>query len=136
MLSGTIARHSDLELIVPHGGATLPLIVDRVSAFAMLLRVDPSVDVLRGEDPGNCEARCVTAPSRDAGPDADADAPLPRDTFITIMCPPLPKFVTPSDDERCARALGAYARGDTCLADGGSTSPAPDAAGAADVGAD
>jgi predicted TIM-barrel fold metal-dependent hydrolase len=47
VLSGTIARHADVELIVPHGGATLPLIVDRVSAFALLLQVDPSVDVLR-----------------------------------------------------------------------------------------
>jgi predicted TIM-barrel fold metal-dependent hydrolase len=47
VLNGTIARHADLELIVPHGGATLPLIVDRVSVFAMLLQVDPAVDVLR-----------------------------------------------------------------------------------------
>lgn len=47
VLNGTIARHADVELIVPHGGATLPMIVDRVSAFSMLLQVDPSVDVLR-----------------------------------------------------------------------------------------
>lgn len=47
VLNGTIARHPDLELIVPHAGATLPMIVDRVSVFAMLLQVDPAVDVLR-----------------------------------------------------------------------------------------
>ena len=37
----------DIELIVPHAGATLPMIADRVAAFALLLGVDPSVDVLR-----------------------------------------------------------------------------------------
>jgi predicted TIM-barrel fold metal-dependent hydrolase len=45
VLNGTIARHPDLELIVPHAGATLPIIVDRVNAFASLLA--PDVDVLR-----------------------------------------------------------------------------------------
>ena len=47
VLNGTVARYPDIELIVPHAGATLPMIADRVSAFALLLRVDPSVDVLR-----------------------------------------------------------------------------------------
>jgi 6-methylsalicylate decarboxylase len=47
VLNGTVARHPDIELIVPHAGATLPMIADRVSAFALLLRVDASVDVLR-----------------------------------------------------------------------------------------
>ena len=46
-LNGTIARHSDIEFIIPHAGATLPMIVDRVAIFARLLAVDPSVDVLR-----------------------------------------------------------------------------------------
>jgi predicted TIM-barrel fold metal-dependent hydrolase len=45
VLNGTIARHTDLELITPHGGATLPMIVDRVGAFARLLAVDAAVDV-------------------------------------------------------------------------------------------
>ena len=45
VLNGTVARSPDLELIVPHAGATLPLLADRVSAFARLLA--PDVDVLR-----------------------------------------------------------------------------------------
>ena len=47
VLSGTVARHPDLELIVPHAGATLPVIADRVAGFAMVLDVDPAADVLR-----------------------------------------------------------------------------------------
>ena len=47
VLSGTIARHGEIEMIVPHAGATLPMIVDRIAIFARLLAVDPSVDVLR-----------------------------------------------------------------------------------------
>jgi predicted TIM-barrel fold metal-dependent hydrolase len=47
VLNGIVARHTDVELIIPHGGATLPMIVDRVSAVSRLLAVDPSVDVLR-----------------------------------------------------------------------------------------
>jgi len=45
VLSGAVARHPDLRLIVPHGGATLPMLVDRVTAFARLLA--PDVDVER-----------------------------------------------------------------------------------------
>ncbi len=44
VLNGTIARHPDLELIVPHAGATIPMIADRVGAFARLLA--PDVDAL------------------------------------------------------------------------------------------
>ncbi|HXJ37292.1 MAG TPA: amidohydrolase family protein [Candidatus Eisenbacteria bacterium] len=47
VLSGTIARHTDVEFIIPHAGATLPMIVDRVGVFSRLLEVDASVDVLR-----------------------------------------------------------------------------------------
>jgi predicted TIM-barrel fold metal-dependent hydrolase len=45
VLNGTIARSPNLEVIVPHAGATLPLVADRVSAFAFLLA--PEVDVPR-----------------------------------------------------------------------------------------
>jgi predicted TIM-barrel fold metal-dependent hydrolase len=44
VLSGALAANPDLELVVPHAGAVLPLIADRVSAFAPLLA--PDVDVL------------------------------------------------------------------------------------------
>ena len=44
VMNGTIARNRDLELIIPHAGATLPLVADRVSAFSRVLA--PDVDVL------------------------------------------------------------------------------------------
>jgi len=44
VLNGTIAAHPDMQLVVPHAGAVLPLVVDRVAAFAGL--VAPDVDVL------------------------------------------------------------------------------------------
>lgn len=44
VLNGTLATNPDLELIVPHGGAVLPLLADRVSAFGALLA--PEIDVL------------------------------------------------------------------------------------------
>jgi predicted TIM-barrel fold metal-dependent hydrolase len=44
VLNGTLARCRELVMIVPHAGATLPLVADRVGAFAMLLA--PDVDVL------------------------------------------------------------------------------------------
>jgi predicted TIM-barrel fold metal-dependent hydrolase len=47
VLAGTIARHPNLRLIIPHAGATLPVVADRVAGFALMLGVDPSVDVLR-----------------------------------------------------------------------------------------
>lgn len=47
VLSGTIARHPGLEIIVPHAGAALPVIADRVAAFSMILPdLDPATDVL------------------------------------------------------------------------------------------
>jgi 6-methylsalicylate decarboxylase len=47
VLGGTVARHPDLRLIIPHAGATLPVIADRVACFAIMVGVDPAVDVLR-----------------------------------------------------------------------------------------
>lgn len=47
ILGGTVADHPAIELIVPHAGATLAMVADRISVFALLLGVDPSVDVLR-----------------------------------------------------------------------------------------
>ncbi len=45
VLHGTIALNPELKLIIPHAGSTLPLVADRVNAFARLLA--PEVDVLR-----------------------------------------------------------------------------------------
>jgi predicted TIM-barrel fold metal-dependent hydrolase len=47
VLNGTVARSPNVRLIISHVGATLPVVADRVAAFALLLDVDPSVDVVR-----------------------------------------------------------------------------------------
>jgi predicted TIM-barrel fold metal-dependent hydrolase len=47
VLNGTVAQHPGIEFLIPHAGATLPMVADRVSAFSRLLAVDPAVDVLR-----------------------------------------------------------------------------------------
>lgn len=47
VLSGLIAKHPMIEVIVPHAGATLAMVADRVAVFSMLLEVDPIVDVHR-----------------------------------------------------------------------------------------
>jgi len=47
VLGGTIARHPGIEWIIPHAGATLPIVADRVNVFAFLMRADPPIDVLR-----------------------------------------------------------------------------------------
>jgi predicted TIM-barrel fold metal-dependent hydrolase len=47
VLSGTVAKHPGIEFIIPHAGATLPMVADRVNVFTALLRVDAEVDVLR-----------------------------------------------------------------------------------------
>lgn len=44
VLNGAIARHPNIELIVPHAGAALPVIADRVASFARML-VDPDAEV-------------------------------------------------------------------------------------------
>jgi 6-methylsalicylate decarboxylase len=47
ILNGTVAAFPDIGFVIPHAGATLPLVADRVSAFSLILPVDPAVDVLR-----------------------------------------------------------------------------------------
>jgi 6-methylsalicylate decarboxylase len=47
VLNGTVADHPGVEFLVPHAGATLPSVADRVHAFSALLAVGPGVDVLR-----------------------------------------------------------------------------------------
>jgi predicted TIM-barrel fold metal-dependent hydrolase len=48
VLNGTIARHPNIEFIVPHGGAALPVLADRVAAFTFILAdVEPTADVVR-----------------------------------------------------------------------------------------
>jgi 6-methylsalicylate decarboxylase len=47
ILKGTVAAYPGIEVIVPHGGATLPMVADRVAAFARVLDTHPGADVLR-----------------------------------------------------------------------------------------
>ncbi|MCB0979648.1 MAG: amidohydrolase [Ilumatobacteraceae bacterium] len=47
VLNGVVARYPGVEIIVPHAGAMLPMIADRVAAFTRLLAVGSEVDVLR-----------------------------------------------------------------------------------------
>jgi predicted TIM-barrel fold metal-dependent hydrolase len=47
VLNGTVATHPGIEFIIPHAGATLPMVADRISVFSLLLGTDPAVDVLR-----------------------------------------------------------------------------------------
>lgn len=47
VLNGTVAMHPGIEFIVPHAGATLPMVADRISVFSLLLGVDAAIDVLR-----------------------------------------------------------------------------------------
>ena len=47
ILGGVVARHPGIEFIVPHAGATLPMVADRIAVFSMLLETDQEVDVMR-----------------------------------------------------------------------------------------
>ena len=73
-----------------------------------------SVDVVEGEGAGNCGPTCLTQPLADGG----------RAIYVSTMCAPYPyAFDASGTDPACTPALDALARGDTCLLDGGSSSP-------------
>jgi 6-methylsalicylate decarboxylase len=46
VLNGTVARHPGIEFLIPHAGATLPMVADRINIFSQLLQIGPPVDVL------------------------------------------------------------------------------------------
>ncbi len=79
-----------------------------------------SIDVVSSADPGStCDAVCLAAPPTSTGE---------RALYVSKMCPPYPPlFDTRGGVPDCERALAAYSRNDTCLADGG-TSGRKDAA--------
>lgn len=105
----------------------------RYDPVLQCLDTTTSLDVLRGGDPGDCATRCVSAPPGFYDLD-DAST----DTFVVVMCAPLPHDVTDmrNDDPQCVAALAAMARQDTCLSDGGSTAPPVDAGPDADATSD
>lgn len=88
-----------------------------------------SVDVVSGDPAADtCAPVCLvqkTAPDRQPH------------VYVSTVCGPYPYgFDTDGADPRCAKALAAFARKDTCLVDGGSTTPASDAGAVADAGRD
>ena len=88
-----------------------------------------SIDVVSGTDPGTCAPACIVQTTFEGG----------RQVYVTITCPPYPPdYDLSGKDPSCAPALAAFARDDTCIADGGSTHPVapPDAGPPADAGAD
>lgn len=75
-----------------------------------------SIDVVEGDRPGDCEAKCLVDSQSDGG----------RAVFVSRMCGPYPYgFDVSGTDPSCDDALAALARGDNCLDDGGSTAPLP-----------
>jgi hypothetical protein len=92
------------------------------------LGTSSSVDVIAGDDPGNCNPICLVQRRGEGG----------HAVYVATMCPPYPsgvEFDTSGTDPACPAALDALARGDTCLSDGGSTKP-PAPAPVTDAGTD
>ena len=79
VLNGTIDRHPNLTLIIPHAGATLPLVADRVSAFAHAPRSRRRRAPRPGPAPLRPRRLPRTAPARRAADDHDARPPPLRE---------------------------------------------------------
>ncbi|MFE4176597.1 amidohydrolase family protein [Streptomyces sp. NPDC056909] len=47
ILSGTLRRHPRISFIVPHAGAALPVLADRIAVFALMRAEGPPADVLK-----------------------------------------------------------------------------------------
>lgn len=82
-----------------------------------------SIEVVEGDPaPESCAPACLVQRTTPDGK---------RPVYVTTMCPPIPfGFDTDGADPRCAPALAAFARNDTCFSDGGSSAPLPVDAGA------
>jgi len=79
-----------------------------------------AVDVISGDEPGDCTPICLVQKRAEAG----------KAIYAATMCGPYPagvEFDTAGTDPACPKALAALSRGDTCLSDGGTTHPAPPA---------
>ncbi|MGQ4432595.1 amidohydrolase family protein [Streptomyces sp. SAS_260] len=46
ILSGTLRRHPRISFVIPHAGAALPVLADRIAVFALMQADGPPVDVL------------------------------------------------------------------------------------------
>ncbi|MDB4941846.1 MAG: hypothetical protein JWP97_1380 [Labilithrix sp.] len=76
-----------------------------------------SVDVVGGDETGECAPVCMVQPRAEGG----------RAVYVATQCPPYPQpdFDFSGTDPACAKALAALTRDDTCVSDGGTTHPAP-----------
>jgi hypothetical protein len=79
-----------------------------------------AIEVISGPDvPRDCPPLCVAS-----GRLRDGSSTM----FVSTTCGPHPVGADPArSDPRCDDALAAFARGDFCLSDGGSTAPVIDA---------
>lgn len=95
------------------------------------LEPSTTLDVVNGAEPGgDCAPGCLAAPATDGG------VPGVGAVVVGTMCPPYPPTYTAGPNQPgCAAAFAAYARGDSCLEDGGASNPLPDA-GSADASTD
>jgi hypothetical protein len=86
------------------------------------LATPSSIEVVEGDPaPETCAPTCLVQRSTPDGK---------RPAYVTTMCPPIPfGFDSNGADPRCAAALAAFGRNDTCFADGGSRAPLPRDAG-------
>jgi hypothetical protein len=76
-----------------------------------------SIEVVEGDPaPDTCAPACLVQRTTPDGT---------RPVYVSKMCPPVPfGFDTDAKDPRCAPALAAFERNDTCFTDGGSSAPA------------
>jgi 6-methylsalicylate decarboxylase len=114
VLNGVIARYPNIEVIVPHAGAALPVIADRVAAFAFILEdLDPSADVYRDLArlqydlagfplPRQLDAilSLTTAEHLHYG----SDYPFTPETVVAFLAEPLDAIEEPSGPVSCALA--------------------------------
>ena len=81
-----------------------------------------SIEVVEGDPAGTCAPTCLVQRTTPDGK---------RPVYVSTMCAPFPfGFDTDGTDPRCAAALAALERDDTCHLDGGSSAPPPGDAGA------
>ncbi len=91
-----------------------------------------TVDVVDGQSANrDCPIVCLLQKRPDGG----------RVLYTSTMCAPFPfDFDTSGNDPKCAAAVAAHARNDTCFSDGGSSAPLPkpgaDAGDAGDASTD
>ena len=115
-----------LVAAVACSGGTHPYSARGFDASRGCLLPTTGVDVIEGADNGlGCARKCLVGPPRSDGNG--------RAVYISTACPPYPPgYDTSGAPPECVDAVSAAEREDVCLADGGSTKPAPRDAGTTD----